>query len=82
MKRKELIRSFHEDESGQDLVEYGLVLATVLAAIVTGSDAIAAQIAAALATLSTRIQSAVAAGLMATAIVGSALNGDGDGGFS
>jgi Flp pilus assembly pilin Flp len=47
------------EESGQDLLEYALVLATVLAAIVTGSNAIAAQIATGLATISTRILASV-----------------------
>lgn len=36
-----LIRSFHKDESGQDLVEYSLVLVAVGAAVVAGNATLA-----------------------------------------
>ena len=35
MKITQLIRSLHRDESGQDLLEYGLLIALITAAIVT-----------------------------------------------
>jgi Flp pilus assembly pilin Flp len=36
-----LIRLFHKDESGQDLVEYSLVLVAVGAAVVAGNATLA-----------------------------------------
>ena len=56
MRPRHFIRKFHREESGQDLLEYALVLAAVLTAIVTGSNAIANVITNALNTLTTRIQ--------------------------
>ena len=41
MKFDKLFSQFHNDESGQDLLEYALVLAAVLAAVVTGSQTVA-----------------------------------------
>jgi Flp pilus assembly pilin Flp len=38
------ISKFHREESGQDLLEYALVLAAVLAAVVTGSGSLATTI--------------------------------------
>jgi Flp pilus assembly pilin Flp len=59
MKCNKFISVLHQEESGQDLLEYALVLATVLVAIVAGSDAIANVISNALGTVSTRIQTVV-----------------------
>jgi Flp pilus assembly pilin Flp len=56
---KQVFRDFHREESGQDLLEYGLVLATVLVAVVVGSNDIAGVIASAITTLSGRILSIV-----------------------
>lgn len=41
MRCKELIQGLLKEESGQDLLEYALVLATVLAAAIVGSASIA-----------------------------------------
>lgn len=59
MNGKQFVSSLHHDESGQDLLEYALVLATVLTAIVAGSDAIANVISSALSGLGSRITSVV-----------------------
>ena len=56
---RRFINRLHLEESGQDLLEYALVLAAVLTAIVTGSNAIANVITNALNTLTTRIQAIV-----------------------
>lgn len=53
------IRKFVRDESGQDLLEYALVMATVLAAVVAGSNGIATDITSALSTITVRIMSSV-----------------------
>ena len=55
----ELIRKFHREESGQDLVEYALVLAAVATAVVAGSVTLSADLAAAMTTLNTKIQNAL-----------------------
>lgn len=59
MNYKKLIRRLHEQESGQDLVEYALVLATVLVAIVAGSNAVANVVSNALTSIMGRVQSIV-----------------------
>jgi Flp pilus assembly pilin Flp len=51
--------NLYREESGQDLLEYALVLATVLAAIVIGSNSIANVIGNALTTINARIQGIV-----------------------
>ena len=53
------VSTFHKEESGQDLLEYALVLAAVLAAVVAGSTSLATTISTALGTLNTRIQAIV-----------------------
>jgi Flp pilus assembly pilin Flp len=60
MKFLELVKNLHREESGQDLLEYALVLAAVLVAVVAGSASLAGDIATALSTLNTKIQNAVA----------------------
>jgi Flp pilus assembly pilin Flp len=59
MNGRQFVSSLHKDESAQDLLEYALVLATVLTAIVAGSDAIANVISSALSGLGSRITSVV-----------------------
>ena len=56
---KYFISNFHREESGQDLLEYALVLAAVLAAVVTGSNSVATVITNGVNTLSNRIQAIV-----------------------
>jgi Flp pilus assembly pilin Flp len=57
---QKVISHFHKDESGQDLLEYALVLAAVLAAVVTGSQTIAGVITNAMTHLDTVITGTVA----------------------
>lgn len=56
---KKFLSNFHREESGQDLLEYALVLAAILVAVVAGSNSLATDIATALSTINGRIQSAV-----------------------
>jgi Flp pilus assembly pilin Flp len=53
------LNELHREESGQDLLEYALVLAAVLLAVVAGSSSLSSTIANALATINTRVQSTV-----------------------
>jgi len=41
---KQFVSKFHQEESGQDMLEYALVLAAVLAAVVVGSNNLASTI--------------------------------------
>jgi Flp pilus assembly pilin Flp len=56
---KHFVKNLHREESGQDLLEYALVLAAVLSAVVLGSQSLATSIGTAIGTLNTRIQNAV-----------------------
>jgi Flp pilus assembly pilin Flp len=56
----QFVKNLHREESGQDLLEYALVLAAVLTAVVAGSASLATDIGTALTTINTRIQAAVA----------------------
>jgi Flp pilus assembly pilin Flp len=53
------LKALHCEESGQDLLEYALVLAAVLLAVVAGSSTLSNTISNALRTINTRIQSEV-----------------------
>ena len=53
------ISKFHREESGQDLVEYALVLAAVATAVVAGSATLSTDLANAMTTLNTKIQNAL-----------------------
>ena len=55
----QFISNFHREESGQDLVEYALVLAAVATAVVAGSATLSADLANAMTTLNTKIQNAL-----------------------
>ncbi len=55
----QFISDLHREESGQDLLEYALVLAAVLFAVVAGSGSLASDINQALSTVNARIQSDV-----------------------
>jgi Flp pilus assembly pilin Flp len=59
MNLKSSLSNLHREESGQDLLEYALVLATILAAVVIGADSVANVIANALTTLGGKIQGTV-----------------------
>ena len=41
---KQFISKFHREESGQDMLEYALVTAAVLAAVVTGSASLSGSV--------------------------------------
>jgi len=62
MKFTQVLKNLHREESGQDLLEYALVLAAVLAAVVTGSGSLANTIANGLTTLNGKIQGSIAQG--------------------
>ena len=55
----QFIHRFHWEESGQDLLEYALVLAAVATAVVAGSATLSTDIANAMTTLNTKIQTAL-----------------------
>jgi len=55
----QFISKLHREESGQDLLEYALVLLAVLAAVVTGSQNLATDIATGLTAINTKIQTAI-----------------------
>ena len=52
----QLISKFHQEESGQDLLEYGLVLLAVLTAVVAGSNTLGGAISTAITTINGKIQ--------------------------
>ena len=60
MRFLQFVNQFHREESGQDMLEYALVLAAVLTAVVSGSGTLSTTISDALDTINTRIQTAVA----------------------
>ena len=60
MKFVHFVRAFHREESGQDLLEYALVLLAVLTAVVAGSTNLAADIASGLTAINTKIGSVIA----------------------
>jgi Flp pilus assembly pilin Flp len=60
MKVLEFLKGLHQEESGQDLLEYGLVLLAVLTAVIAGSQTLATDISTALSSINTKIQNAIA----------------------
>lgn len=56
----QFVKNLHREESGQDLLEYALVLAAVLTAVVAGSTTLASSIGTALTSINTKIQAAIA----------------------
>jgi Flp pilus assembly pilin Flp len=57
---RQFISNFNRDESGQDLLEYALVLAAVLAAVVVGSGSLAGIINNGIASINLKITSSIA----------------------
>ena len=55
MKFSQFIAKFHNEESGQDMLEYALVLAAVLAVVVTGSGTLSGTITTELGKINTAI---------------------------
>ncbi len=58
MRFMQFVSQFHREESGQDMLEYALVLAAVLAAVVGGSSTLSNTISDALNTINIRITNA------------------------
>ena len=54
----QFVSQFHREESGQDMLEYALVLAAVLTAVVSGSNTLSGTISDALNTINLRIANA------------------------
>lgn len=61
MKFTQLIKNLHREESGQDLLEYAMVLAAVLAAVVTGTQSLSSDIASGLTAINLAIAKAIGA---------------------
>ena len=59
MRWKRLVSSLHQQESGQDLLEYALVLGIVLVAVVAGSESLATVLSDTAAKLNAKIMSIV-----------------------
>ena len=57
-----LLRIFHKDESGQDLVEYSLVLIAVAVGVVAGSTTLSSDFGSWMTSLNTKINSAITTG--------------------
>ena len=53
---KQFISKFHQEESGQDMLEYALVTAAVLAAVVAGSTTLSNMIKGEINTITTHIE--------------------------
>jgi Flp pilus assembly pilin Flp len=56
----QFVKNLHREESGQDLLEYALVLFAVLTAVVAGSTTLATDISDALTKINAKIQGAIA----------------------
>jgi pilus assembly protein Flp/PilA len=56
----QFLKNFHNEESGQDLVEYALVLAAIAVVAVAGSSSIAGTLNTAISKLNSKITSATA----------------------
>ena len=55
----ELLRSLHREDSGQDLVEYALVLAAVAFAVVASSGSLASLLSNAMSLINSKIQAGI-----------------------
>ena len=56
MNLKQFVSQFHREESGQDMLEYALVLFAVLSAVIAGSTTLSGTITYALGTINGNIQ--------------------------
>ncbi|MGI9101706.1 MAG: Flp family type IVb pilin [Terriglobales bacterium] len=61
MKFVEFVKAFHDDQSGQDLIEYVLVVAAVAVGAVAGSGTLSSTLSNAVTTLNGRIQNCITA---------------------
>ncbi len=57
----EFVKQFHQEESGQDLIEYVLVLAAVGAGLVAGSSTLSSALKNAINTMNSKIQNCLTA---------------------
>ncbi len=55
----QFVREFHREESGQDLLEYALVLLAVVGAVVAGSTSLASDITTDLGTIQGKLSTAI-----------------------
>jgi len=55
----QFVNKLHREESGQDLIEYALVLLAVMLAVVAGTTSLSGTIATAMTTLNGKIQAAI-----------------------
>jgi len=56
MRFMQFLSQFHREESGQDMLEYALVLFAVLSAVIAGSNTLSTTISGALTTIDGNIQ--------------------------
>jgi len=56
----QFVKNLHREESGQDLLEYALVLGVVLTAVVAGSNSLSTEIGSAITKLNSKIEGIVA----------------------
>jgi Flp pilus assembly pilin Flp len=59
MRFLQFVREFHREESGQDMLEYALVIVAVLGAVVAGSGTLSGDLTADLAVVDGKIQAAI-----------------------
>jgi Flp pilus assembly pilin Flp len=59
MRFLQFVREFHREESGQDLLEYALVLVAVVGAVVLGSQSLASDITTDLGAIQGKISTAI-----------------------
>ena len=55
MSFQEFVSRFHREEGGQDVLEYALVTAAILAAVVAGSSSLGSTIGSGLATVNAKV---------------------------
>ena len=55
----QLVKNFHREESGQDLIEYALVLAAIVTAVLAGSSNLSTMMTTAITDLSAKISTAI-----------------------
>ena len=60
MKFTQFLKNLHREESGQDLIEYALVAAAIIAAVLAGSGTLSGDLANAVNLLNAKISAALA----------------------
>jgi Flp pilus assembly pilin Flp len=59
MRFMQFVRQFHREESGQDMLEYGLVIVAVVTAVLAGSASLTANLATDMAAVNAKIVAAI-----------------------